>query len=418
MLNRLSLVLMLTCVPGSQAFSAKTQNSSLNLGTLFEMAKSADPSVLKANSKISEMGETRSLARSGYFPSLAFQSTVLSNQLLFTQKFWDGGATQSASELALQEQNLAGYEKKSEIRRLYSAVSLAYYEALYAIQKTALLEKDSARSDAALAYAEKQMKYGAISKNTLLKARIAHRKAHSGLFEARNEKLKAAETLGRLTRKENFSLDSLAGKLDPNALPAVPSLSAPELFEAASQYDPTLQSLQSLEQAEVARKNLALAEDRLQVAFVASYGLGQSTPPKSIYPGYQSGVNLGAFITLPLFSGLSSIDKNRISRERLSQIHQDQSSTSSSLDFETKELLIELKQTAHDLNTLEAEVKYSEQIWKGIDTEYSVGLVTPELWFDAISSLEEWEVQQLVKTRDYMIKHETLAAALNKNLDF
>ncbi|MBC7387385.1 MAG: TolC family protein [Cryobacterium sp.] len=392
--------------------AADVEKKSLTLQDLFQMAKAANPNVLKANSKIVEMADNGILARSNYFPSLTLQSTILSNQFLLSQKVWDGGATLSAYRQSKEEEKIAGWDKKSEIHRLYRLVTEAYYKALFEIQKMEILEGDAKLIDGALVYAEKQVKFGAIGRNILLKARVAHKKSESELFAARSEKEKATRVLMQLTRRGDLSLDALNGRLDPHDLAPLPETSGGEMVQTAAARSSDIGALKSREQAEISRNNYSLSEERPQVSLIVTYGVGEKNPPKSIYPGYQTGVNLGAFINIPLFSGFSSSAKNRISRERLVQINQDLNSTLSNIEFETNSLRDQLKQDANDVATLDSEVRFSERMWDEVNSEYQVGLGSPDLWFDATTNLEIWKIQQLEKTRDYMTKHAHLLAMI------
>lgn len=389
----------------------------LSLEQVFQMAKAVDPNILKAKSRIAEMSASGSLARSNYFPSIALQSTVLSNQFFLTQKIWDGGATYAASNIAHQEELIADSEKKSEVRRLYSFVAEAYYDAIFVLQKNEILKNDAKLVKNAVEYSEKQLKYRAIGKSVLMKAKIAQRKITSDLFEANSQMLRAARILSKLTRKEDFPLNSLPENLSSNTLNSFPELPSPHSLEALSRHSPDVDVLRSRDEAEIARKNFSLAEYRPQVSFILAYGFGDSTPAKSIYSTYQHGFNFGAVINIPIFSGLGSLAKERISQERREQIEQDLTSTLSNIDFETKEIINQLKQDSNDIATLEQEIKYSQKLWADVDSEYQLGLGSADVWFDALTNLETWKIQQLMKTRDYRVKSAELMASLTPDFD-
>ncbi|MBC7690641.1 MAG: TolC family protein [Methylotenera sp.] len=384
------------------------------LNEILEMADQADPSVLKASSRILEKSREGTLARSRYFPAVALKSTVFSTQLLLTQKIIDGGATSAAADLAAAEEDMAGWERKTELQKLHLAVIQAYFDALYAVQKTKLLEADGKLIKNAIDYAEKQVKFRAIARSVLLKAKVSERKNSSALFEAHSLETTASRTLGRLTRKSDFPLNSLADSLNTQNVLKLPELSLEQIVQRAAQRSPSVKFIESNEVAEAARRKLSFVEDRPQVFFLASYGVGRENPPKSLYAEYQKGFNYGGFITIPLFSGLSDASKENISNERKFQVHQDLAISLSALDFETRELVNQIRQDGLDVRFLESEIIHSKTIWEEVNREYSGALTTPELWFDALTDLETWKLQQLAKTRDYYVKHSKLMTVLNE----
>ena len=405
---------ILLCFISTLSSVRAEESQSFSLNDIFQTAKKLDVSIRKSESRQTEQDEQRHLAQSNYYPSLIAQSTGFSNQLVLTQKVWDGGFASASVRLANSEKKIAEYNEHSNLRSLFHSVSEAYYYALFTTQKVMLLENSAKLVSDSIATAEKQMKYGAIGKNSLLRAKVAQRRTLSELFEANNQKTFYSRTLGRLTRTEHFNLNTLSERLNPSEIPIPPNYTSTDMIKIVGTHAPEIMTLNERQKVEVERKNITLAEDRLHISFVMSYGLGQNNPPKSIYPGYQTGFNLGAFISLPIFSGLSTQAKDAISHERVFQLRQDLNATEESIVFDTQQLLNSLTQDREDIKQTDLEINYAESIWKEVNTEYQAGLGNAELWFEALNNLNTWKIEQLSKTRDYLIHYAQLKDNLNE----
>jgi len=409
------------------ACGARAENEPLNvqglngkwsLPDVINAVESNNSLIKKAASKIDEMGDSTTLAKSAYFPSLFLQSTgsnSLSNQFILQQKIYDGGASIAAIEISKNHQKMAEFDKAVQAEKLRIQTIEAYYNALFARHRRAYYEESYGLIAQALETAERQFKYRSISKDALLRGKVEFRKIRASSFDAKNAETEAVRALSHLTHRADFSIDWLEDRFNLNEIPPPYESGAAHDIERNFEASPVSQYLRASEVALNAEKNLELSIDRPNLSFIASLGLGQA-PSISVNYVYEAGLQAGLSLTIPLFSGFSSFARKRIYGEKDMQIQQELKNTHDDFNFEFAEKAALLNQDRQDLQLIRKELQSSQETWKEADANYRVGLSSPEVWFESLASVQQWKMRQMEKTRDYWITLEYLNRIAKQNL--
>ena len=398
--------------------SISTAATTQRLGTLdsiLEKAAQNSLTVKKADSKITEMSDNLDLARSNYYPNLSVVTSGYSHQVLLNQKIYDGGNTFASVDLYKSQKQAAQWDKKKENESLRDRVVEAYYDGLFTLQQKSLLDNNAKLVAEAVAAAEKQVKFRAIGRDTLLRVRVEYRKGQANVLQAKNSVELAERRLILLLRDPDFSLSSLSERMEFRLLPKPIDRSKANTAEEIFENSPTMQWLHTNESILEAQKSLDLSSERPQFSFIASYGDSQTAPPMTVNYVYQPGFNVGLQLTLPLFSGFSSFARKRVYGEKKYQLSQDLQNERSNFSFEIRRRIDNLQQDWSDLQMIRKEITASEEVFREIDRTYHYGLASPELWFQSRAALETWSLRELQKLRDYWVGHQKLTDLLKAN---
>jgi len=361
------------------------------------------------------MSDNLDLARSNYYPNLSVVTSGYSHQVLLNQKIYDGGNTFASVDLYKSQKQAAQWDKKKENESLRDRVVEAYYDGLFTLQQKSLLDNNAKLVAEAVAAAEKQVKFRAIGRDTLLRVRVEYRKGQANVLQAKNSVELAERRLILLLRDPDFSLSSLSERMEFRLLPKPIDRSKANTAEEIFENSPTMQWLHTNESILEAQKSLDLSSERPQFSFIASYGDSQTAPPMTVNYVYQPGFNVGLQLTLPLFSGFSSFARKRVYGEKKYQLSQDLQNERSNFSFEIRRRIDNLQQDWSDLQMIRKEITASEEVFREIDRTYHYGLASPELWFQSRAALETWSLRELQKLRDYWVGHQKLTDLLKAN---
>ncbi|MFN8945820.1 MAG: TolC family protein [Pseudobdellovibrionaceae bacterium] len=186
---------------------------SYDLESLIQITEKNHIQIKKADSKILEMAKEVQLSNARFFPEVSLQSTQSTNQLLLKQNIYDGGASIASSDISTENKSLSEWDRKKQFKNLKELVTETYYHGLLIRQHKLLLESNSKLCENALEYAQKQMKFRSIGRDTLLRAKVEYRKSRAALFEVKRSERLVSQLLSKLTRLRDFELENLKGDL-------------------------------------------------------------------------------------------------------------------------------------------------------------------------------------------------------------
>ena len=407
--------LAVTCFVHCFAFTSQgrilDENSyRLTLQDVFKLAEKNSNGLERSRLKSIEMQASTKVAYSNFIPNIGLQSTLSSNEFLLSQKIYDGGASLAEVSLSKHREGSSKIEQLVELAKIRGEVIDAFYDAIISKRTTRFLDESSEKIESAMRRVEMQFKYRAIGRDAFLRAKVQIRKSRSEYFEARDAESEAVRKLSRLTHLANFKSDWLVDNIILEQLPKPLALQPLTDVDSRLRNRPQRELLQISGQMLNDEKEIALATDRINVSFNASYGFGQRAPNFSVGYVYAVGFQYGLSLSIPFSSGYSIYAKKKVYSERQHELERDLRILDDDAQFDYSERVEKLRRGWADILAINQELSASEDIWKEADANFKVGVSSPDLWFEASANVRQWKLRQLQKIKSYLIEFDRVNA--------
>lgn len=342
----LCLLLALQNFAWAESVAAPGMTGTLDVKTAIERGLSFSPDVRKAKSVLDQADATFRFAESKLFPTLKAQgltrtsrnsvtydpnnaagnaqlnslyNEVYTAQIVASQPLYQGGAIEAGLSAARVQQDQAkqGYFKAKQdyLQQLLNA----YYDASSNAQKLAMAKLNR---DILKGYYEVTVKYVGIGRSKGIDRLQAE--ANLQLAEAEILRLEAAEetsvqSLLKLTGDTNLAHAKLETHFEAQPV-NIGSLD--DAFQRASESNPDLRMARLGIENQRYQNDLTMSTDWPTLSIDGSFGY-QSPDRQNVFDNSGEFYTVGLTLTVPLFSGLSSISQRRINRELLTQREKD-----------------------------------------------------------------------------------------------
>jgi outer membrane protein TolC len=342
----LCLLLALQNFAWAESPATPGMTGTLDVKTAIERGLSFSPDVRKAKSVLDQADATFRFAESKLFPTLKAQgltrtsrnsvtydpnnaagnaqlnslyNEVYTAQIVASQPLYQGGAIEAGLSAARVQQDQAkqGYFKAKQdyLQQLLNA----YYDASSNAQKLAMAKLNR---DILKGYYEVTVKYVGIGRSKGIDRLQAE--ANLQLAEAEILRLEAAEetsvqSLLKLTGDTNLAHAKLETHFEAQPV-NIGSLD--DAFQRASESNPDLRMARLGIENQRYQNDLTMSTDWPTLSIDGSFGY-QSPDRQNVFDNSGEFYTVGLTLTVPLFSGLSSISQRRINRELLTQKEKD-----------------------------------------------------------------------------------------------
>jgi len=358
--------------------------------------------------EVAEAGRDRSA--SALMPEVRGQSTILSHQILaqwslLNNRVW------ANRKLAAQTEKAASLKLEITKQQLRQLIITAYFKA-FSIRLN--LEN----------YARKLPQYR--KNHELITQLNKEHMAEKTVFMLSQTNLRNLESEYR-SRQFEFKqslldLRFLTGEtLIESAFPGEPSIDSVfsrvgNLVPREAQSVRVAYSRSLVDQVRIG-KELQMSSHYPDLLGVASYGFGNGVPANSVFNGFADGGRIGLFITIPLFSGLSSFAERDEWNHKIamSEIQTERSK---------RDFIREMEQRLQNIRFVESEARQigpmleeTRRYWHDSHSAQISGAITLQTWYQTGAALQSLETRYVDLLSRGMMEIATIKVLLGQESD-
>jgi HAE1 family hydrophobic/amphiphilic exporter-1 len=395
----------------------------MTVSTAYERALVQNPRVREARERRTELEAQVSSARAQLFPSIAAVGTanyrkdsLFSAAPLFggepynfysfgfqlNQPLYDGGATFAGISAAGTARELGTTELSIEERDLAVHVIESFYGLLLAQRRLELLKRNTEVTAELLKTAENRKRIGRSQQLEVLQIRTQAALLVPKVTQAENQVQIAAFELASLLGQRNAAEVRVRGALEPLEPGQITRLTA-ELRGRVLE----VQRAQAQLALEDSRNRIDLARHYPQLGVVGTWGR-TAFAKNELLNGDGTAWSLGLQLTLPLFSGLSSIHERRAHASELARLEiesariADQAAldqVKTGRDLETAEAMVASSREA--VRLAELSLREATRNYRLSTADYREFLTSQQNLFEAEQALDQARHDHIVAVAKY-----------------
>jgi hypothetical protein len=328
------LLILYTCLVGDVADAAET-SLNLSLRSAVDQALSHNPEVQESRERVREAEASRSFAISQLFPNLGLSGSAIIEkdplsisgtapfggdpysryqaQLKLIQPLYQGGALLSGLSFTRKEKSIRELDLEAKSRDLIVSVIQAFYNVFTQKQVLSILHDTQAVEKESLVTSQQYFKIGRGPRIDVLQTKAQIALLNPQIANAENQMKAAVSQLATLLHENQANTMELVGSLatvDAESVRAflLAKKPLPELVRGETQ----------ISQFED-KKDVSLAPFYPSLNLEGTYGQ-TSTTKSQLFSDYSTGWTVGLYLNIPIFSGLSSINKRRVLDSQSAQL--------------------------------------------------------------------------------------------------
>lgn len=395
---------------GSLAFAHHPNEGSLSLEQLLKEAESQNLDLKEADSYL-KASEAESKSQYGkLMPQLSVEGGPLSTKFdddknsgttLYGKADWNlyrGGRDQDAIDKSKIKRELDRKKYEAVKSRVVREISRVYYELLFLLEGTALKEK-------ALEMNQEQMKLAKLKKSSGFTS-----SADVIEFELRGATLNSdLKMFSQVISEKSRELSVLLGRKDssiPNLVKGhlkredSPTLSRESILSRLK--DSNIEIAEAQAELQMSQKDASIAKSGFLPAVDLEAKYGRIANEERVFSD-NNNYSVLLKVSVPLFSGLETINQTRAASYTISAKDAASSRKSLSAYAETENLLSQLSTLTDRLNLEEKNLSKSEEYYKITLGEYKRGVKNSPDMVGASERLLEARIRNLEYRKDYYL---------------
>jgi HAE1 family hydrophobic/amphiphilic exporter-1 len=338
--------------------------------------------------------------------SVAFNGNSFNTYTLLgtlTQPLWDGGAILAGLSFAKKDIQLRQKNQEITERTVTLSVLQAFYSVILNRENRDILKQTLKVEQQSLTVTDQYFKIGRAQLLDVLQAKTNVALLLPQIATAENQMKAQASQLVSLLHENQAKAINLTGSLEAIQMPSIMELmplkqELPEIGVARlsiSEYDDTITQ--------------TLASNNPQANFQATYG--RDTNVKSeLFNNYATEWTVGVYVTIPIFSGLSSIFQKQALISQQQQLRYSEQKTLDTLsynqvqserDLDTALANLKSSKSAADLGA--ASLKEAQREYRIQTINYLQLLTTQQTYLQAESSYVQAEYNYVVAVANYFV---------------
>lgn len=318
----------------------------------------------------------------------------------FTQLLFDFGQNLHTLRAALANRDAAEADLAAQRALVVFQVQQAYYALLAAQQLVEVAAEGVRQSQRHLELAQTRLEVGLAPPLEVTRERAQLANNELNLLRAKN-----AVQLGRETLRTAIGIDEeVTFGLEPVPLPILPPLEEAALVEVAYERRPELASQRAQRQA--ATEEVAAAEKN---HLPMIQGAGQYQWSGADYP-LQSNWNLGAVVTLPLFSGGLTAAQVSEAKARVREMEATETQLQQQIAFEVRQAFLQAREAEESLQVADRALEQAQENFTLAEGRYETGVGSVIELTDAQALLLNARGQRVQAEQNFLVA----VAALEK----